>query len=183
MTIFQKIRDLRLYLASVDDAITCEDADQHPKIYLFMIVDALLLPFAVATGTLAVLLRITNFARYPGSNGVLVITISLILTWIAGVFLSSTGDFKHWSESWVNMGFVFCGIIGMLTFMMRSDFGSAIPTLFYLQLFGEKIEVDILLIAAVVSSLAWCLNSILMLRYKLHLYRQLFLSNSNLPLR
>lgn len=183
MTIFKKIRELRLYLASVDDAITCEDADRYPKIYLFMIIDAILLPLVAATGALVVLLRVMNFTRYPNHNGVLIIATSLALVWAAGVFLSAIGSFRHWGESWVNMGFVFCSIIGVLIVMVKSGFGSAIPALFYFQSFGEVIEVDILLIIAIASSLAWCLNSILMLRYKLHLYRHSFISNSNIPLR
>lgn len=183
MTIFQKIRNLRLYLASVNDSITGEEASKYPKISLFMVVDAVLFCVAVAAAIISLFFHAGITDRYPDIGAIIAAVILLAVVLFIGIPLSNIADFKKWGNSWVMLGAVYCTFFGVIYVTAKLGLGSEPPMLFCINLFPIYVEVNILLFFSYIAAAAWCLNSILMLRYKLHLYRQLFLSNSNLPLR
>lgn len=183
MTIFKKIRELRLYLASVNDSITGEEASKYPKINLFMILDAVLFCVAVAATIISLLFYASIADRYPGIGGVIAAAIPFAIVLFIGTPLSNIADFKKWGNSWIMLGAAYCTLFGVIYAVIKFSLGPEPLMLFYINLFSVHIEVNILLILSYIAAAAWCLNSILMLRYKLHLYRHSFISNSNIPLR
>ena len=182
MKIIQKYLDFRYYLATVDDYVTGEDASKYPRINLFMLLDVILMLSSAESIALVYIFHVIT-TRYSDWSSQIFIVATLILTVLVNASISGAANFKKWRSSSFVMGVAYCFILCSILMIAILDSSAALHTLFCLNIFSIKIEVDALLIFTCVTLIAWCINSTLMYRYKVHLYRRIFVTCYNVPLQ